>query len=309
LALKVIKLCRLDKPVGTMLLAMPCFFGVALCTPFSSPKFWQLLLMYLVGAFFLRSAGCIINDIFDAKYDAKVERTKNRPLACGQVSVTYALFLFSLMILGGGAVWLFLSSAAKLWSLGALALMLIYPLMKRITHWPQLILGLAFNSGVIIACADQNQMIGPRVIITYLVGVCITIAYDTIYAFQDINDDEKVGLKSTAILFKNNPKALPYICYVLMIAGLFWVGMFYDGVNKGQVNDFIASLSFVNPSEMQPNAYIYKLIYVKLFVLMAIAFYATLKVMGWNHKNFRSCKDTFNENVIVLLMVFAYLLL
>lgn len=188
-------------------------------SPFTK-EFWQWLGLYFIGALCLRSAGCVVNDWADQSFDARVARTRNRPLASKAVSKTQAICLFLVLMMGGIGVWMCLNPTAKILSILAFVLLFIYPFMKRLTHWPQLVLGFAFNSGVLIACANQDALHSSRPWLLYGVGILWTLAYDTIYAFQDIEDDQLLGLKSTALLFKNRPRLLPAVCYGGMFFGL-----------------------------------------------------------------------------------------
>jgi 4-hydroxybenzoate polyprenyl transferase len=183
--------------------------------------------MYFIGALCLRSAGCIVNDWADRNYDAAVTRTKHRPLACRQVTITQALGTFLFMMIGGVGVWLWLNTLARTLSLLAFVLLLIYPFMKRFTYWPQFVLGLAFNSGILIACAQINAsaLTTLQPWLLYGTGILWTLAYDTIYAFQDIHDDRLLGLKSTTILFQDSPYLLPALCYCMMSVFLGAIGV------------------------------------------------------------------------------------
>lgn len=209
---------------------LPCWWGVALSESPKEISFYFNLLLFFIGAVAMRSAGCIINDLTDKDFDKKVECTKNRPLAAGHVSSRQAIMYFLLMCVIGFCVFLFLSYAAKGLSLLAFVLLFIYPWMKRFTYWPQLVLGLAFNSGVLIAYAHIQKALSLESWLVYGMGICWTLAYDTIYAFQDIQDDLKIGVKSTAILFKNFPKVLPSLSYggmisLLIILHVHWVSV------------------------------------------------------------------------------------
>ena len=217
-----IQLCRLDKLTGVWLVMVPCWWGVALSQSLTQSfmqqgKFYFQLFLFFIGALSMRAAGCIVNDLTDRKFDRAVERTRGRPLVAGTATVKQAIFYFGLMCSVGLGVFLFLSPLAKILSLIAFVLLFIYPWMKRITHWPQFVLGLAFNSGVLIAYANNTQTLNRTVWLVYGAGIFWTLAYDTIYAFQDIEDDLKVGVKSTAILFKKYPKLLPMISYAGML--------------------------------------------------------------------------------------------
>ena len=224
--LPLIHLCRLHRPIGTWLLVLPCWWGVALSYLCNDKAFYQKGVLFLIGAVSLRSAGCIVNDWFDRSYDRHVKRTKNRPLAAGIVSPFQALAVFVGCLIIGGVVWLFLNPTARLLGIVGLGLLLLYPFMKRLIYWPQLILGLAFNLGILIVCTDANPSFlkNPKVWVLYGVGILWTLAYDTIYAFQDIQDDIKLGLKSTAILFQSNPYRLPLFSYGGMVIGLVILG-------------------------------------------------------------------------------------
>ena len=172
----------------------------------------------------MRSAGCIVNDIADKNFDKKVERTKNRPIASGKVSVklasTYALFLCAIAFLV-----LLTLIILQFYGFSLNAFSFTYPLMKRITYWPQLFLGITFNYGLILAWISIANEISIIPIIFYLGAIFWTLGYDTIYGFQDIKDDEIIGVKSTSIKFKNDPKKFLFISYSLFIISLFLVGI------------------------------------------------------------------------------------
>ena len=217
-----ISLARFDKPIGRILLAWPCLWGIAHAfhtagAPFSACIAYAALLT--VGAFLMSGFGCIINDLTDQNIDKQVERTKTRPLAAGTLTNTQAARFASLLAVLASVIFLIIPATAKLYaSIGAI-LLFIYPFMKRITYYPQAILGIAFNTGILAgyACLAGHPKLSTWCL--YLCGVFWTIAYDTIYAFQDIMDDKKVGVKSTAIRFKGYPKLMVGICYGL--GGIF----------------------------------------------------------------------------------------
>lgn len=224
-----VRLMRMDKPIGSILLGIPCLWGVALCythTTFKESLLWDLL--FSLGAILLRSAGCVVNDIFDCNFDRYVERTKTRPLASRELSKTHAVFVLIALLLCGLGVFMLLNPTAKILSLIAFAIAVIYPLTKRFFSFPQLILGLAFNSGVLIAIAQlkPDMLFTPAPWILYLAGIFWTLYYDTLYAVQDMNDDVKLGLHSTALFFQNHLKlALSLFC-AGMIACVFAAGFF-----------------------------------------------------------------------------------
>lgn len=202
---------------------IPCWWGVALNAP--PLPFWDFFL-FAIGALSMRSAGCVINDLTDRDFDKAVERTRTRPLVTGAVTRNQAILCFFGLCFVGLSIFYFLTSRAKTVSLFAFCLLLIYPWMKRVTHWPQLILGMAFNSGVLIAWAHGGGSFYTFLPwIFFSVGILWTLIYDTIYAFQDIQDDLKIGVKSTAILFQKSPKSLPSVCLILMSIVLISTGM------------------------------------------------------------------------------------
>lgn len=201
-----VALSRLDRPVGIWLLALPCWIGLAFARIPSGLSWLDPLWVALfgIGAVAMRGAGCTWNDLRDRDLDSEVARTAGRPLPSGQVSVRNAWLWLGGQLFVGFLVWLFLPWDAKLVALLALPLVGAYPLMKRITWWPQAWLGLTFNWGVLVAyfTAGGETLPGTLLAIVLFAGMaCWTIAYDTIYAIQDIEDDALVGIKSTARLF------------------------------------------------------------------------------------------------------------
>ena len=222
-----IELTRLGRPVGFMLLFWPCLWGLTIVYDFNSDllNYFFYCALFLSGSVLMRSAGCIVNDIADKNFDKKVERTKNRPIASGKVSVklasVYALLLCGVAFL----VLINFNNFTILMALISMPLAFTYPLMKRITYWPQLFLGITFNYGLILAWISISNEISVVPIIFYLGAIFWTLGYDTIYGFQDIKDDEIIGVKSTSIKFKNNPKKFLYISYSLFISSLFLIGI------------------------------------------------------------------------------------
>ncbi|QCE32149.1 4-hydroxybenzoate polyprenyltransferase [Acetobacteraceae bacterium] len=223
-------LMRLDRPVAIWLLFQPCAFGVFLAPQSRSP--WQCLtwlLFFLLGSFTMRSAGCIINDLWDRKFDALVERTKTRPLASGAVSVSQAVFLLGILLLISFGLLLVLPSFC--WILGVFALLLtsLYPTAKRFFACPQLILGLTFGFGTLIAYAAMTETLSPAVISLYLGVVFWQMGYDTIYGFQDMKDDQKIGVKSASLLMRHHAKIFISACYFGTFLGFslaIWLGDF-----------------------------------------------------------------------------------
>ena len=222
-----IELTRLKRPIGFMLLFWPCLWGLTLVYDFNSNLFNYFFYsaLFLTGSILMRSAGCIVNDIADKNFDQKVERTKNRPIASGKVSVklasTYALILCGIAFL----VLINFNKLTILMALISMPLAFTYPLMKRITYWPQLFLGITFNYGLVLAWISISGEISIIPIIFYLGAIFWTLGYDTIYGFQDIKDDEIIGVKSTSIKFKNDPKKFLFISYCMFIISLFLIGI------------------------------------------------------------------------------------
>tara|TARA_B100001175_G_scaffold307868_1_gene307564 strand:- start:122 stop:820 length:699 start_codon:yes stop_codon:yes gene_type:complete len=173
----------------------------------------------------MRSAGCIVNDITDKKFDQKVSRTKNRPIASGKISTLFAIiyslvlcFLAFLILINFNSLTIFLAVASMPFAF-------TYPLMKRFTYWPQLFLGITFNYGLILAWISVSNTINITPIIFYLGAIFWTLGYDTIYGYQDIKDDEIIGVKSTSIKFKNNPKKFLLICYSIFFISIILIGI------------------------------------------------------------------------------------
>jgi 4-hydroxybenzoate polyprenyltransferase len=221
-------LIRIKKPIGFMLLFWPCAWGLTVAYDFSDKKitYFFYLFLFLSGAVLMRSAGCIINDIADREYDKKVSRTKNRPIANGKVSVKRGFFYASVLCLIALVVLLQFNNFTILLALGSMPLAFTYPLMKRYTYWPQLFLGITFNYGLILGWTSINNEINLIPIIFYFGAIFWTLGFDTIYGFQDINDDEIIGLKSTSIKFKNNSKLFISLCYLFFSIILILVGWF-----------------------------------------------------------------------------------
>ena len=222
-----IELTRLNKPIGFMLLFWPCIWGLTLAYDFnySLDKFFTYAIFFLLGSILMRSAGCIVNDITDKNFDNKVERTKNRPIASGKVSVNLAI-LYSLILCGlAFLVLINFNRFTILMALLSMPFAFTYPLMKRFTYWPQLFLGITFNYGLVLAWISINNEISTTPILFYLGATFWTLGYDTIYGYQDINDDEIIGVKSTSIKFKNNPKKFILVCYLIFLISLILIGV------------------------------------------------------------------------------------
>ena len=222
-----IELTRLKKPIGYMLLFWPCLWGLTLVYDFNNEiyTYAKYLIFFLLGSILMRSAGCIVNDIVDKKFDKKVERTKNRPIASGQVSTSLALVYTLVLCFFAFLVLINFNLLTIILALASMSLAFTYPLMKRFTYWPQLFLGITFNYGLILAWASINNDISITPILFYFGAIFWTLGYDTIYGYQDIKDDEIIGVKSTSIKFKNNPKSFLILCYSIFFVLLILVGV------------------------------------------------------------------------------------
>ena len=221
-----IELTRLKKPIGYMLLFWPCAWGLTIAYDFSMNKDIYLfyLLLFILGSVLMRSAGCIVNDILDRKFDKRVFRTKDRPIASGKISVGLAIFYSGILCLMAFIVLINFNLFTIIIALASMPLAFTYPLMKRFTYWPQLFLGITFNYGLILGWTSINNEINLIPIIFYFGAIFWTLGYDTVYGFQDIKDDEIIGLKSTSIKFKSNPIIFLYICYTILLLSLITVG-------------------------------------------------------------------------------------
>ena len=225
-----IELTRLKKPIGYMLLFWPCTWGLTIAYDFSKNfnNYFFYLLLFFLGSIFMRSAGCIINDILDRKFDKKVLRTKDRPIASGKISVQTGLIYALILCLLAFFVLINFNYFTILLAICSMPLAFTYPLMKRFTYWPQLFLGITFNYGLVLGWSSIHEKISLIPFIFYLGAIFWTLAYDTVYGFQDIKDDEIIGLKSTSIKFKNTPYSFLIICYSLFFLSLITVGLLME---------------------------------------------------------------------------------
>ena len=221
-----IELIRLKKPIGFMLLFWPCAWGLTLAYDFSSNlnNYFFYLILFFLGSVFMRSAGCIVNDILDKEFDAKVFRTKNRPIASGKISIKIAILYAFILCLLALFVLLNFNLFTIILALGSMPLAFTYPLMKRFTYWPQLFLGITFNYGLILGWTAIKGEISIVPMIFYLGAIFWTLGYDTIYGYQDIKDDEIIGLKSTSIKFKGKEKKFLFMCYAFVLILLIFGG-------------------------------------------------------------------------------------
>ena len=237
--LPYLRLARADRPVGFFLLALPCFWSVALAgrsigAPYPDPF---LLILFAVGAIAMRAAGCTYNDIVDRDIDASVARTRSRPLPSGQLSVTAAvLFMLALCLVGLGVL-LSLNSFSVLLGLGVIPIVALYPFMKRISHWPQAVLGLAFNWGALMGWAAVLGRLDAAPLVLYGGAIAWTIGYDTIYAHQDREDDALIGMKSTALRFGRATQTWLSAFYALA-----WSAILVAGLLSGAGGVFVVGM-------------------------------------------------------------------
>ena len=277
-----IELTRLKKPIGYMLLFWPCAWGLTLVYDFSSNLFiyFFYLTLFFLGSVLMRSAGCIVNDILDKRFDKKVLRTKNRPIASGKISVTQGLIYASLLCLLAFLVLINFNYFTIIIALASMPLAFTYPLMKRFTYWPQLFLGVTFNYGLILGWTSINSNIGFIPLIFYFGAIFWTLGYDTIYGYQDIKDDEIIGLKSTSIKFKDKPYFFLNLCYSIFIITLLMIGYLMELNNL-----FFIFLIFI----------IFQMFYIQLKKL-------DIKISS-------NCLKTFKSNNLLGLLVFVSLIL
>ena len=222
-----ILLMRLNSPIGSMLLLYPCLWGLISASS-SIEEIRQnifFFIIFILGAFIMRSAGCVINDIFDRNIDIQVDRTKSRPLADKSISLHESVVIFITLSSIGLCILLSLNTLSIKVGLLSFILLIIYPLTKRITYWPQLFLALTFNIGVLMGYAAVTNILPFEIYFLYAAGIFWTLGYDTIYAYQDIDDDISIGVKSTAILFKDSAKYWISSFYILMSSNLLIFGL------------------------------------------------------------------------------------
>ncbi len=271
-----LELTRLKKPIGYMLLFWPCAWGLTIVYNFENgiEKYFFYIFLFFFGSVLMRSAGCIINDIVDKDFDKNVERTKYRPIASGKISVklalSYSIFLCLLALL----VLINFNKLTILLAIASMPFAFTYPLMKRFTYWPQLFLGFTFNYGLLLGWTSINENISAAALIFYFGAIFWTLGYDTIYGFQDIEDDEIIGVKSTSIKFKENPKTFLSLCYLLFF--LLYIFMGYI---------------------MELNSYFY-LMAILVFIHL---FFFQLK--RFNKKNKLNCLKIFKSNNLLGFLV------
>lgn len=254
-----VRLMRMDRPIGTYLLYWPCAWSIALSANAGCWPDFYMLGLFATGALIMRGAGCTINDLWDRDIDQQVERTRNRPLASGEITQMDAIVFLSAQLSLGLLVLVQLNWESILLGASSLGLVVTYPLMKRVTYWPQLVLGMAFNWGALLGwCATQGVVNWSACLPLYLSGICWTIVYDTIYAHQDKKDDLQIGVKSTALRFGDNTKLWLSGFTAAMLTGLSAAGLACDqtwpyyasvGLVGGHLIQQIYSLNINNPSD------------------------------------------------------------
>jgi len=277
-----IELTRLKRPIGYMLLFWPCAWGLTLAYDFSKNlnDYFFYLLLFFLGSVLMRSAGCIVNDISDKEFDKKVSRTKNRPIASNQISIKLGIFYTLILCLFAFLVLINFNNLTILLALGSMPLAFTYPLMKRFTYWPQLFLGITFNYGLVLGWTAIKGEINVVAIIFYLGAIFWTLGYDTIYGFQDIKDDEIIGVKSTSIKFKKKPKLFLKTCYLIFIMSLMQVGIF-----------------------MKLNTMFY------FFIIIPAAHLLFYQIYRFNYKNPKNCLKTFKSNNFFGLIILFNILI
>ena len=265
-----------------MLLFWPCAWGLTLAYDFSKSlnNYFFYLLLFFLGAVLMRSAGCIVNDILDKEFDKKVFRTKDRPIASEKISIKIAFLYASILCLLALFVLLNFNQFTIFLALGSMPLAFTYPLMKRFTYWPQLFLGITFNYGLILGWTSIKGEMDIAPILFYLGAIFWTLGYDTIYGYQDIKDDEIIGLKSTSIKFKNNPHKFLIICYSIFLLNLLITGLFMKLNN------------------------LYYFVFVIIFIQMI--YFQLIKLDVESNKN---CLTTFKSNNLLGLLVLFSLII
>ena len=276
-----IDLTRLKRPIGYMLLFWPCAWGLTIAYNFSTDikVYVFYLILFFLGAVLMRSAGCIVNDIIDKDFDKEVQRTKDRPIASGKISVKLGVIYTIILCLLALMVLLNFNNLTILLALASMPFAFTYPLMKRYTYWPQLFLGVTFNYGLILGWTSINNEINLIPLIFYFGAIFWTLGYDTIYGFQDIKDDEIIGLKSTSIKFRSKPNLFLNICYLILFFSLITVGYL-----------------------MEYNIFYFIILIIIFFQL----FYFQLKRLKIDSQT--SCLQIFKSNNILGLIVFVNLI-
>ena len=273
-----LELIRFSKPIGFLLLMWPCWFGLSLLN-LEIEILISWLIIFLLGSFFMRSAGCIINDIIDRDFDKSVERTKLRPLASNRISIVEAVLLLCSFLLLSLIILLQFNLYSIILGLISIPFVILYPFMKRITFWPQVFLGITFSWGALIVSTQFNQSITFQFGLLYIACIFWTLGYDTIYAYQDKKDDIKQNIKSTAVLFGDNGKWLVIICYLTVVLIFGYLG-------------WKSSNSLIS-----------------LFVIAIIGISTYIAIQKWDISSPESSNFYFRQNNNLAIMLFIYLLI
>lgn len=220
---KFLNLGRYNKPYGIFLLMWPCFWGCAYHYNLTNDFFLKLMLFF-IGSAVMRGAGCTLNDIIDRKIDRKVERTKNRPIAEKSIKVSEALFFLFLQLLIGLIIVLQFDIKTIITSFLVIPFIIFYPFVKRFSHFPQVVLGLIYNWGIIVSTINIQGYLDKNIIFLYFSGVFLTIGYDTIYAYQDVKDDIKINVHSLAIITRKKPKI--FMSFIYLLSFIFFSSSF-----------------------------------------------------------------------------------
>ena len=269
-------LIRFYKPIGFLLLMWPCWFSLSLMK-LEINLLLSWLIIFLMGSFFMRSAGCIINDMVDKEIDKNVYRTALRPLASGNISLIEASILLFILLFLSLLILLQFKFFTMIIGLLSIPFVILYPFAKRFTHFPQIILGLIFSWGILIVAYEFNQKINLNHIVLYVACVFWTIGYDTIYAYQDKVDDIKNSIKSTAVFFDQNGKFFVFICYFIVISAFGYLG-------------WSSSKSIFS-----------------LIIMAIIGFCTYIAIRKWDIDSVKSSAFYFRQNNIFAIMLFVYL--
>jgi len=271
-----LNLIRFYKPIGFLLLMWPCWFSLSLLE-LEINLLLSWLIIFLMGSFFMRSAGCIINDMVDKEIDKNVYRTALRPLASGNISLIEASILLFILLFLSSLILLQFKFFTMIIGLLSIPFVILYPFAKRFTHFPQIILGFIFSWGVLIVAFEFNEKLNFNYIILYLACVFWTIGYDTIYAYQDKVDDIKNSIKSTAVFFDQNGKFFVFICYFIVISAFGYLG-------------WSSSKSIFS-----------------LIIMAIIGFCTYIAIRKWDIDSIKSSAFYFRQNNFFAIMLFVYL--
>ena len=271
-----LNLIRFYKPIGFLLLMWPCWFSLSLLK-LEINLLLSWLIIFLMGSFLMRSAGCIINDMVDKEIDKNVYRTALRPLASGNISLIEASILLFILLFLSSLILLQFKFITMIIGLLSIPFVILYPFAKRFTHFPQIILGFIFSWGVLIVAFEFNEKLNFNYIILYLACVFWTIGYDTIYAYQDKVDDIKNSIKSTAVFFDQNGKFFVFICYFIVISAFGYLG-------------WSSSKSIFS-----------------LIIMAIIGFCTYIAIRKWDMDSIKSSAFYFRQNNFFAIMLFIYL--